>query len=263
MSGPMEQPPAPAEEFDRFFVRTRPRMLARAVLMTGHRQTAEDAVQDAYTEALRHWHRIASYDSAEAWVHKVMTQRVWAAGRRGRRQLPSGLDVPLPPHPSVERTAEVRETLGALAGLPPAQRAAVVLHCLEGLTQEETAQRLGVTRGTVASAVHSARRTLARVLGLSEEHGTADQHLVATAAPGPALLPADRLALRLRNAEEWLRDGWESDRATGHRPLTEVRRGAAEEGAGERVPPWSRWLRRRTGGSALRRSGRADGGGEA
>lgn len=261
----MEQSPAPAEKFDQFFVRTRPRLLARAVLMTGHRQTAEDAVQEAYTEALRHWHRIASYDSAEAWVHKVMTQRVWAAGRRGRRHLPSGLDVPVPPQPSVERTAEVRETLGALAGLPPAQRAAVVLHCLEGLTQEETAQRLGVTRGTVASAIHAARRTLARVLGVSEEHGTADQHLVATATgPGPALLPADRLALRLRIAEEWLRDAWESERSTGRGPLVELRRGAAEAVGGERVRPRSRWLRRRTAdGSARRRSGRADGGGAA
>ena len=67
-----------AEDFAAFFASTCPGMIAKAILLSGHRQEAEDAVQEAYTEALRSWHRIGAYDSPEAWVYKVMRQRLWA-----------------------------------------------------------------------------------------------------------------------------------------------------------------------------------------
>jgi RNA polymerase sigma-70 factor (ECF subfamily) len=233
-------------DFDRFFERTWPVMLARAVMMSGDRQLAEDAAQDAFAEALRYWDRVGTYESPEAWVHKVMAQRVWAASRRRRKQRQLGLAVALPPQSTVERTAEARATLGALAGLPAAQRAAMVLHCLEGLTQEETAKRLGVNRGTVAASIHAARRTLARLLGVTETHGSGDQPLVAAARSGgpgarPAA-PADPLAARLRRAERWLREGWEADEDAGRRLRAAVGRRAAEPLV-RRRRRLRRWLR--------------------
>src|SRR5689334_10676943 len=96
---PRERPPSKwgcpvkvkgmTEDFPAFFARTGSGMIAKAILLSGHRQEAEDAVQEAYTEALRSWHRIGAYDSPEAWVYKVMSQRLWAASRRAARQVPS------------------------------------------------------------------------------------------------------------------------------------------------------------------------------
>ncbi len=44
--------------FDVFFAESSPRVLARALVLAANRHDAEDAVQDAYAEALRRWDRI-------------------------------------------------------------------------------------------------------------------------------------------------------------------------------------------------------------
>lgn len=53
-------------DFRTFFERSCPGMLARALLIAGHRQDAEDAVQQAYIEALQRWERLSRYDSPDA-----------------------------------------------------------------------------------------------------------------------------------------------------------------------------------------------------
>lgn len=69
-------------DFRTFFERSCPGMLARALLIAGDRQDAEDAVQQAYVEALRWWERVGRYDSPDAWVYKIVKQRLWAVARR-------------------------------------------------------------------------------------------------------------------------------------------------------------------------------------
>jgi RNA polymerase sigma-70 factor (ECF subfamily) len=52
----------------------------------------------------------------------------------------------------------------AMADLPPKTRRAFELHKLEGMTQEETAQALGVSRKTVEKQISTAlQRLLARL----------------------------------------------------------------------------------------------------
>ena len=205
------------EDFPAFFARTGPGMIAKAILLSGHRQEAEDAVQEAYTEALRSWHRIGVYDSPEAWVYKVMSQRLWAASRRASRQVPSGLDlkVAAPAQASPERTAETRAVISALAALPGKMRFVVVMHCLNGMTQQQVADELGLARGTVAVYLHSARRLLEKTLGMASARYI-EQPLVKANAPAgkghePGPEAADPLAYRLQAAENWLRGGLAGD----------------------------------------------------
>jgi RNA polymerase sigma factor (sigma-70 family) len=207
-----------SEDFTAFFADTCPGMLAKAIVLSGHRQDAEDAVQEAYTEALRAWPRIADYESPEAWVYKVMRQRLWAASRRASRQVPSGVDLKVPAGSldDPERTAEVRAVIVALGALPGKMRLPMVMHCLNGTPQGEVAHELGLARGTVGFYVHSARRLLEKQLGLTAA-GYADQQLVRVAAGAAAADltdladPADQLVSRLRAAESWLRAGLEDD----------------------------------------------------
>ena len=135
-----------AEDFAAFFASTCPGMIAKAILLSGHRQEAEDAVQEAYTEALRSWHRIGAYDSPEAWVYKVMRQRLWAAARRASRQVPSGVELRVPGGSLADpvRTAEARAVIAALAGLPGKMRFVVVMHCLNGMPQGDVAREHGL-----------------------------------------------------------------------------------------------------------------------
>lgn len=226
-----------AEDFAAFFASTCPGMLAKAIMLSGHRQEAEDAVQEAYTEALRSWPRIGHYDSPEAWVYKVMSQRLWAASRRARRQVPSGVDLEVPARSAEdpERTAEARAVITALAALPGKMRFVIVMHCLNGMSQVQVAQELGLARGTVAVYLHSARGLLRQSLGLAHVQHP-DWSLVPSSPYRElSLAPADPLARRLRAAESWLRDGLADDGATVSALGNAVRAGAVARRRGRRV----------------------------
>ncbi|MFG2193543.1 RNA polymerase sigma factor [Streptomyces sp. NPDC048639] len=217
-------------------------MLARALVLCGHRQDAEDAVQEAYAEAFRRWDRLRTYDAPDAWVFRVVRQRLSAVSRRRARWRPAELDaVPHPPAAAVERTVEARAVLTALAALPQRQRTIVVLHCLQGMSQEAIARELGLSRGGVAASLFKGRKRLEKVLGMPErgtggagERARGHDALVGPGAPRARLAagtpgPGDpryepsglpepsefsELSELLRRTEVWLRGGFTAERRT-------------------------------------------------
>ncbi|MEE1928242.1 sigma-70 family RNA polymerase sigma factor [Streptomyces sp. TRM 70351] len=236
------------EEFDAFFARSFSGMLARALLLCGHRQDAEDAVQEAYAEAFRRWERLRGYEAPDAWVYRVVRQRLWAAGRRNARARAAGLDgFPQPVVAGVEQTAEARAVLAALALLPRRQRTVLVMHCLHGMPQEAIARELGLSRGGVAASLFKARRTLEKRLDARER-----------AAEGPSvnrdeLVPPgalrgraaevrmtaerpdeDRVTRALRVTETWLRGGVAADAEAMARVRAALAAVREEEPEGER-----------------------------
>ena len=70
--------------------------------------------------------------------------------------------------PSAEQTVSARQRLArvaaAVAQLPPKTRRAFELHKLEGMTQEQTAQALGVSRKTVEKQIATALLRLSAAL---------------------------------------------------------------------------------------------------
>lgn len=209
--------PPPEPDFASFVACTYPAILARAIMLCGHRQDAEDAVQEAYCEALQRWDRIRGYDSAEAWVYKVMTQRLWRARRRWAKTLDAARDLPVPAGSRPDQVAEAHEVLRLLAGLPPARRVALVLHCLYGQPQEEIARELGVRRGTVAASIHQGRRTLEEALGLTPARGRDAQEALMSVARGARTAAAawsgDPLAALLGAVAAQVERAVEADRA--------------------------------------------------
>ncbi|WP_149181833.1 sigma-70 family RNA polymerase sigma factor [Streptomyces sp. TRM49041] len=210
-----------AEPFDSFFARSFPSMTARALLLCGHPQDAEDAVQEAYAAAFARWERLRHYDAPDAWVYRIVRQRLWAVARDRSRTRPAEPDT-LQPHPSagVEQTVEARAVLTALAKLPSRQRTVVVLNCLEGMTQEAIADELGLTRGAVASSVFKARATLVKAVGMSDKtdagngrRARRDRHDDLGLVPSHSLArlreqtaaPADPVTAALKRTELWLR----------------------------------------------------------
>ena len=62
--------------------------------------------------------------------------------------------------------AELRRALGrALAGLPPAQRTALVLRDIEGLSTQEAAEIAGVSQAAFKSRLHQARLRIRAAIG--------------------------------------------------------------------------------------------------
>jgi RNA polymerase sigma-70 factor (sigma-E family) len=152
------------------FVRASELRLTRlAVLLTGRRADAEDLVQTAYERTLRHWPQLSRDGDPDAYARRVLVNLVVDGARAGRRR-PEVLREQVPEQVSPDLTAGVPDrlrVLAALAALPPAQRAAVVLRVHEDLSERQAADLLGCSVGTVKSALS---RGTARLRELLVQH---------------------------------------------------------------------------------------------
>ena len=134
------------------FVGARGQALQRfAYLLTNDWALAEDLVQTAFSRAYLRWSRIES-DAPEAYVRKIMLN-TWSSWwrRRWRGEVPAASlpDVACSdPYQQVDRRHAVRS---ALAGLPHRQRLVLVLRYHEDLSEQQVADLLGISVGTVKS----------------------------------------------------------------------------------------------------------------
>ena len=156
------------EEF-RDFVAARGRALLRtAYLLTGDRQLAEDLVQGALEKVYPRWGSIRAAEAAEAYVRRTMYRDQVSSWRR--RRVPEVLSVVLPEPrrarddhgDGVVQRVVLRQ---ALMSLGPRQRAVVVLRYFEDLTEQQVAEALGISVGTVKSQSHKALTRLRSTCG--------------------------------------------------------------------------------------------------
>jgi RNA polymerase sigma-70 factor (ECF subfamily) len=147
--------------------------------LTSSRQDAEDLVSETCLLALRGWRRRAP-DDAAAWFATICLNAARSSYRRSAArpievaaedwllaQADDGADTARSALASVEAT-RVRE---ALARLPAPQLEAITMMDLAGYTAAQTAQILGVPRGTVLARVHRGRKVLARSLAADRDGG--------------------------------------------------------------------------------------------
>jgi RNA polymerase sigma factor (sigma-70 family) len=142
---------------------------AVAYKVLADRSLAEEATQEAFVRA---WRGAASYDPSRElgpWLATIARRTAIDVYRRTARR-PHSLLVEEGPSfvalpPSIERTYDIWEVRRALAQLAPADAALVRLQHLEGLTQAEVAQQMGIALGTVKSRTFRAHRRLAELLG--------------------------------------------------------------------------------------------------
>jgi RNA polymerase sigma-70 factor (ECF subfamily) len=132
--------------------------------------SAEDLVQETWLRAFRSYHTQGSGD-LRSWLVAICMNTARSEFRRHRRrpQEQSGASIPATPSDvdvaATALAAVQREALTqTLAELPEAQRVAIVLVDLAGLTAQEAADVLGAPRGTILARVHRGRRQLACLL---------------------------------------------------------------------------------------------------
>jgi RNA polymerase sigma-70 factor (sigma-E family) len=142
--------PADEEEYRRFVAARYGSLLRSAYLLTAERGAAEDLVQEALTRTYQHWGRIRAAQAAEAYARTILV-RLATRGRRRRwrAESPAG---DLPEQVAVEPDRDQAESVrAALAALPAAQRAVLVLRYFEDRTEQEIAHLLDCSPGTVKS----------------------------------------------------------------------------------------------------------------
>jgi len=154
----------PDAEFDAFFQVEYPALVRSMYLIVHDREQAKDIAQEAFVQLFTRWRRVSHYDRPDAWVRRVAIRMAVRAIRRERlrRRHEHEFDRARPIGP-----VDV-DVLRAVAKLPGAQRAAVVLFYLDDRPVAEVAEILACSEVTARVHLHRARKRLAEILGDEE-----------------------------------------------------------------------------------------------
>lgn len=163
--------------FEAFVTATAGRLLRTALFLVYDRHLAEDLVQSAYERVARRWNRVRQGVSPEAYARRVLVNL--AIDERGRRarlgMVPAGsagemeaLAVGVDAAGVEEDPATRALFRGALRTLPVKQRAVIVLRYWCDLSEQEIADTLGISRGTVKSHASRALTALRAQVGAEE-----------------------------------------------------------------------------------------------
>jgi RNA polymerase sigma-70 factor, ECF subfamily len=162
------EPPAAAlaetASFEVFVTDSQTRLFGSLCLMTGSRHEAEEIAQEAYVRVLERWDHVQRLDDPTGYLFvtalNVFRKRLRRAGIAVRRSI--GMAPSQDAFGAVEDRAVV---LGALAQLPPDQRAALVVTALLGYSSEEAGRMLGARPSTIRARATRARTALRDLIG--------------------------------------------------------------------------------------------------
>jgi RNA polymerase sigma factor (sigma-70 family) len=143
----------------------RPLVVQTARLVVGSGSwAAEDAAQEALLDISRGISKLRDPAAVRTWALRIATRRALKIARRERllrlRSAPAVEQLPTTAYQE-ERPAVLKQ---AFDHLPPRLRATAVLRLQAGLSEDETAEVLGCSVGTVKSNLHDARERLTQAL---------------------------------------------------------------------------------------------------
>lgn len=204
-SGTVSPPPSPTFTS---YVRDRgPVLLRVARSLTSDPHEAEDLLQTALAHTYLAWDRIADHRALDGYVRRTLLNARTSQWRR--RRVPEYCCAE-PPEPRGVRSGDAAEEQAvrdavwrAVRRLPPRQRAMVVLRYYEDFSEARTAEVMGVSVGTVKSAVSRALAKLRHDLALAADvaphavPGPAPEVAVATPVAGGTAPPAGVVGRRV------------------------------------------------------------------
>ncbi len=150
-----------------------------AVVLLAHKPPGaelEDLLQEVALAFVQQIHRLREPSKVRSWLRVIAVHTARTAARRERTRRPFhrplGEDgqVPDPRGPRAGSEAgdlrtEARQALALARGLPLDYREPLLLRCLQGFTQKQIAEALGLTVHGVETRLARARRMLRNRLG--------------------------------------------------------------------------------------------------
>ncbi|WP_084100108.1 SigE family RNA polymerase sigma factor [Demequina sp. NBRC 110051] len=132
-------------------------LVGYAYLLAGDRPLAEDLVHDAIIRTFSRARRLENVGAAEGYVRRAILT-LFLNNRRSRSRALAKQHLLVVPDvaPPDDAAGDHDVVVCALNGLAPRQRACVVLRYFEDLSTAETAERLGLSEGSVKRYVHDA-----------------------------------------------------------------------------------------------------------
>src|SRR6266536_2041801 len=152
-----------------------------SMTVCGHREDAEDTMQDVLLKAIPYLGRFQSPTALTTWLYKVARNRCWMSRRKSKfaprehlsleELMPDAAEIELaavamtasPERASIEgqTTAQLQK---AILKVPPGYRLVLVLHDVEELSTGEIARILNIKEGNVRVRLHRARLFVRREL---------------------------------------------------------------------------------------------------
>jgi RNA polymerase sigma-70 factor (ECF subfamily) len=144
------------------------RLVRTLTLVSGDRETAADAVQEAFVAAHLRWRRVNRYDDPVGWIRRVAINRLRDTHRRSTRKeralqrlaVAAPRDAPDPTADLAQRSTDDQATMATLGTLPRQQRLCLALFYVDGLSVAETAKALELSEGAVKFHLHEGRKRL-------------------------------------------------------------------------------------------------------
>lgn len=138
---------------------------------------AEDCLQETFLRAFRAHGRLDGNANHRAWLYRIATNVALTHLKRRGREAARSVELQPELHDSADgrdpsESAERNELLASVAaaveGLPPKQRAALVLHHYQRLSYAEIASTLGCSTDAARANVHQALKKLREKLKPAE-----------------------------------------------------------------------------------------------
>jgi RNA polymerase sigma-70 factor (ECF subfamily) len=154
--------------FSRWYEREAGDMVRTIAVAFDGADLAQEVTAEAFARAWAEWDRVSAMASPGGWVYRVAVNLMRSRLRRARverrlaNRAPAPSSVPPPSAPDDDLWRAVR-------ALAPRARIAIALRYVADLPEIDIAVVMGVSRGTVASTLSSARHRLARALAPVEE----------------------------------------------------------------------------------------------
>jgi RNA polymerase sigma factor (sigma-70 family) len=137
--------------------------VAVAASIVGERESAREAVQDAFASIVRSRRDFRGEAPLEAWVWRAVINAARKKKRRYAREAHARATAPVMNGTAPDRD-EGSELATLVATLPERQRLVLFLRYYADLDYLRIAQILGVRTGTVSASLHAAHRTLRQAL---------------------------------------------------------------------------------------------------
>jgi RNA polymerase sigma-70 factor, ECF subfamily len=165
--------------FENFYRQLAPRIRGFLRVLSGDERVAEDVTQTTFLKIFRARDTYQLGAPVEPWVFAI-ARRTLLDHRRARRRRPEDLSVDgsVPERAVFEEAVEGFERLDAgtldalnagLQRLPDAQREAIMLLKVQGLSVAEAAQIAGVAPGALKVRAHRAYEALRKAIGIRKE----------------------------------------------------------------------------------------------
>ncbi len=169
-----------ADAFTILFDRYAPRIFSTCFQYTGHRQDAEDCVQETFIKAWRALNQYQFQSAFYTWLYRIAANTCLDYRRKAHRtpaiSLDESVDVsdssvqwqipddrPLPDETA--ESAELRRLIHSqLLILPTSMRQIITLIDIDGFSYQEVSEILEISIGTVKSRLSRARQRLMKLL---------------------------------------------------------------------------------------------------